>query len=578
MSRFHLSRTQLGLIFALLLVGLLVAGWLLSMRQLTPAADADAPDASAETLADGPHQGQLLGRDQPLQLEVLEQAQGHGKLQLRFYALQQGRALEAPARLAASWTRFGQTHDLRLQAEAEGWLGLPALDEPHSFVLTARLTYQGQTYSYRWERSENRLSLTPEQLRENHIGFAVAGPHTLSDTVELPGRIAVNQERYVHVTPRISGVVTKVYKHLGESVRRGEVLAVLESRELGDLRLDYLTAAQQLRQAQQRYALEQNFFNASQQLLAGLRRGEDSDSLHARLLDTAIGSDRQSLIEARSRYRLARETLRREERLRPSHATSEADYDAARQQFVAAEAGYLATGEEVARQRRLSLLERRQDVERLSPARDMARKQLELLGLPADSESTRYELRAPMSGSVLSQHIAVGEALAAGSDVFVLADLSEVWAEMMIPELRLDAVKLHQGVEVVSQTGRYRSVGTISHLGALVDEASRTAEAHAVVTNAAGVWKPGMFVSIRLQTNPYRVPLAVKPGAIQTLEGGPVVFVRDGEALQATPVTLGRSSPEWVEIRSGLRPGQSYVAANSFLLRAELEKALAAED
>lgn len=579
-----MSRFQWILVSIILAVGLLTGVVLLSMDSLTPVQSAEEHEEGSneeeghDHSAEGPHEGVLLGEaDQPVKLEVIAGEKGKGKLQLSFYAIDaQNKTLEPQQiQLQASWKRLGKSHALVFKAQEQAWIAQALIDEPHSFELAAKLTVAGKTYDYHWENHENRLELSAEELGESNVRFAKTGPRTLSETLELPGKIAVDQDRYVHLTPRISGIVTAVYTHLGEAVAKGELMAVIESRELGDLRLDYLQASQRYDQARKRYELEQGFFNNTARLIRALQRGDNIETLHRELLGQVIGTDRQTLIGAYSEFRLAHQTYVREQKLLPQQATSRAEFQRAEQAFIEARAGYQAAIEEAGRTRRLALLDREQEMQALAPAVEISRRKLQSLGLGTSGSSVRYELRSPINGTVITKHIAVGESLSADADAFLIADLSEVWAEMMIPESRLETVRLGQRVEVISQTGKYRTGGIVSHLGATVDEASRTAESHAEVLNPNRVWKPGMFVTIQLQSNPYRVPLAVPQSAVQSLEGENVVFVRDGEALQAVPVELGRRTQDWVEVREGLEPGMTYASSNSFLLKAEIEKSTA---
>lgn len=574
-----MSRFQWILISIILGIGLLASVLLLRVESLTPVQSREEQEnEKSGSGTEGPHRGVLVGEEQPIQLEVVAEPKGHGKLLLSFYALKIKELIRPEqVQLQANWKRLGQTHTLPLQPQEQAWVSQSLIDEPHSFVLNAKLTIQGKSYDYHWEKYENRLELSKEQLQESKITFAQAGPRTMSDTLELPGKIAANQDRYVHITPRISGNVTHVYKHLGEYVRQGEVLAVLESRELGALRLDYFSANVRYQQARHIYILEHGFFQNTARLIAGLKRGDNIEQLHKQLLDLSIGANRESLVGAYADYHLARQTLAREKQLLTTQATSQAEYQQAEKVLQEARARYESTIEEISRQRRLSLLERQQEMQRVSPERMVARKKLQMMGLTPNSESMSFELRSPLRGRILSQHIAVGEALEATADTFVIADLNEVWAEMMIPESRINAVNLGQRVEVRSQTGQYQGSGIVRHLGTVVDENSRTAEAHAVLPNPNYIWKPGMFVTLQLQSNPYHVPLAVQESAIQTIEGESNVFVQDGEALQAVPVKLGRRGQGWVEVREGLVPGQGYAAQNSFFLKAELEKSNAVE-
>ena len=74
------------------------------------------------------------------------------------------------------------------------------------------------------------------------------------------------------------------------------------------------------------------------------------------------------------------------------------------------------------------------------------------------------------------------------------------------------------------------------------------------------------------------VPLAVATEAIQTFRDWQVVFVRYGDWFEARPLKLGRTDGQWVEVLSGLGPGERYAAANSFAIKAEIGKLGATHD
>lgn len=81
------------------------------------------------------------------------------------------------------------------------------------------------------EEHEEAIQLTPEVMAEFGIEVAEAGPGSLATYVDLPGEVVVNQDRLAHIVPRFPGIVKEVRKDLGEQVKSGEVLAVLEGNE-----------------------------------------------------------------------------------------------------------------------------------------------------------------------------------------------------------------------------------------------------------------------------------------------------------------------------------------------------------
>ncbi len=110
------------------------------------------------------------------------------------------------------------------------------------------------------EAHEEAIVLSPEQMKNNHISIAEAGPGKLSVQLALPGEVKLNADRLAHVVPRIPGVVREVFKNVGDEVKTGEVLAVLDSRELADLKAAYLAAQEREELARSTYEREKGLW------------------------------------------------------------------------------------------------------------------------------------------------------------------------------------------------------------------------------------------------------------------------------------------------------------------------------
>jgi len=104
------------------------------------------------------------------------------------------------------------------------------------------------------------VRLSPQQVKQFGIETAAAGPGRLQIEITLPGEVALNADRIAHVVPRVPGVVREVRKNLGERVRRGEIMAVLESRELADSRAALLAAREHVMLAQSNFDREERLW------------------------------------------------------------------------------------------------------------------------------------------------------------------------------------------------------------------------------------------------------------------------------------------------------------------------------
>ena len=112
----------------------------------------------------------------------------------------------------------------------------------------------------------------------------------------------------------------------------------------------------------------------------------------------------------------------------------------------------------------------------------------------------------------------------------------------------------------------------------LLDRETRNARVIASLPNPDHRWKPGTFVTAEIPLGDEGSKVIVPRKSLQTIKGKPTLFVRNGDGFEAREVrapaarmmTTSRSS-------SGVAPGEIYAAANTFVLKAELEKAEASE-
>jgi len=341
---------------------------------------------------------------------------------------------------------------------------------------------------------ERLVKLTDEQVKASGITVQAAGPAKLQSAAQFQGEIRFNEDRTAHVVPRLAGVAEKVPANLGEPVRQGQVLAVIASAALSELRSELL-AAQRRRDA-------------------------------------------------------ARVTFEREKKLWQDRISAEQDY-----------------------------LQAQTALQEADIAVDNARQKLAAVGAGGASGGlNRFELRAPFDGTVVEKHLTLGEAVKEDASIFTISDLRTVWAEFSVAPRDLATVRVGQRVIVSSTAFDSKVPGTISYVGALLGEQTRTARARVSLTNPEGAWRPGLFVTVSVLGEDQQVPLSVSAEAIQTIEGQSMVFKSVPEGFEASPVKTGRSDGKTVEILGGLAAGDRLAASNTFVLKSELGKAGAAHE
>ena len=265
----------------------------------------------------------------------------------------------------------------------------------------------------------------------------------------------------------------------------------------------------------------------------------------------SLADQRSELMAAQKRLALARTTYEREKKLWQEKISPEQDYLQARQAMQEAEI----------------------DVQ-------SARQKLSAIGGNAGNGSnlTRYEVRSPIDGVVTDKQIAVGQVVSENSSIFMVADLSTVWAELTVYAKDLPTIRTGQQVTVKATAFDAEATGTVSYIGSLVGAQARTTTARVVLPNPEGLWRPGLPVNVEVVSEETSVPLAVAEEGLQSLNDWTVVFARYGENFEARPLKLGRRDGRYAEVLEGLLPGEKYAAHNSFLIKAELGKASASHD
>lgn len=169
-------------------------------------------------------------------------------------------------------------------------------------------------------------------------------------------------------------------------------------------------------------------------------------------------------------------------------------------------------------------------------------------------------VRAPFSGYASLRRISVGAVVSAGTEIATISDTSQIKLDFAIPETLLSVVRLGQPIEArASAFPDTPFRGTVRAIDPVVDPATRSATLRAILPNSDGRLKPGMLLTVVIESRP-RTSVAAPELAI-LLEGdsrfvysiGP-----DGKARRI-PVRTGGRSGNMVEIIEGLKPGQKIV-------------------
>ena len=179
-------------------------------------------------------------------------------------------------------------------------------------------------------------------------------------------------------------------------------------------------------------------------------------------------------------------------------------------------------------------------------------------------------LYSPATGVVTDKKVTQGQAVQAGTEIYVVADLSSVWVDAQVRESDATDLRVGSGADLEFATYPGRTYkGRVTFLYPTMAEQTRSLRARIAIANADGRLKPGMYATVRL-SSPTRSALTVPRSAVLQTGERAVVFVdQGGGALRPMDVVTGRTAGEYVEVLSGLAPGQRVVTSAQFLLDSE---------
>lgn len=203
----------------------------------------------------------------------------------------------------------------------------------------------------------------------------------------------------------------------------------------------------------------------------------------------------------------------------------------------------------------------------------------EVLAVIESNESlASYEIKALNAGTIIQKHATIGEVVPENTEVFVVADLDNLWVDMNVYPKDLPYVQVGQEVVISGQAKGLQANTKISYVGPIVSEHTRTALTRAILQNKDGKWRAGMFVTAKVSVEKVEVGIKVPKVSLQNIEGKESVFVQRAEGFEAVAVVRGREDQDFVEILDGLKVGDKVVSQGAFMLKAEKGKSEAEHD
>ena len=374
--------------------------------------------------------------------------------------------------------------------------------------------------------------------------------------IKTTGQIETLPNKQAEVTAPIPGIVTELLVKPGDYVKANQPVAVLAAPELVELGV----ASQEkkaegqadLQQAQADLSLAQQNYQRYLQITAAEIAEAESQQAFAqerydkdRVLATQGALPRRQALESQTQLAQAKAEL--------TKANSRREVIEAQAQVRRAQSAV-----EVANSRI-----------RLSSTAYQTR--LSQLGNRANAKGL-VVVSSPISGRIADREVSLGQSFEdAGGKLMTVVNDSQVFATANIYEKDLNLVKAGQEVSVKIASLPNRTFnGKITVIGSVVEGGTRVVPVKAELNNPGGQLKPGMFAQLEVLTNQTSKDILVIPSAsVVEANGKQLVYIQNGNGYQTTEVTLGQTSGDLVEVKSGLFEGDSLVTQRAPQLYAQ---------
>jgi membrane fusion protein, heavy metal efflux system len=401
-----------------------------------------------------------------------------------------------------------------------------------------------------FERAARALALVPRpennsrcRLHQHRIQFAsieavekvgldvdVVRRRPIIEAVMANGEVVYDETRVAHLSSRVPGTIWRVERKVGEHVAKGDLLALVDSSEVGQAKSELLKSLADAR-------LKQQLFD---RIMPFSRRGAVPERT---LIESQTANP-----EARIRLQAARQSL------------MNLGFPFRLEEFSKLETDEIA--------RRIQFLGLKP--EELS----------HFGGLPATSNL--IPVRSPLAGVVVRCHVVEGEVVDPKTTLFAISDTSRLWLTLNVRQEDAKYLKLGQRVLFRPSDSKEEPEirGELSWISTAADEQTRTVKVRVDLPNADGRLKANTFGTGRIVLRTEPNAIVVPSEAVHWDGSCYVVFVRDKHYLEpkapkffhVRSVRPGVKQKDSTEIIAGLLPGEVIATKNSVVLEAQLLK------
>jgi membrane fusion protein, heavy metal efflux system len=234
------------------------------------------------------------------------------------------------------------------------------------------------------QAGDGSVRLSKEQQQAIGLRTATITSEPSFETLTAPGKIAPNEVQYAYITPRAPGVVRSVVAHVGQDVKAGDLLATIDSPQVGEARLELYTRLQTLEIARSQADWQSTIYRNTVDLLDRLRRSETPDEIHDAFKDRAVGENREKLMTAYAQFRLASAKIDRNRELHEQKLITPKRFEEVVADYQVARATYHGLMDQMGYEVRLANTRALQALKQAETSVRAAREHLRILGVKSD--------------------------------------------------------------------------------------------------------------------------------------------------------------------------------------------------
>jgi multidrug efflux pump subunit AcrA (membrane-fusion protein) len=368
-----------------------------------------------------------------------------------------------------------------------------------------------------------------EAVNKAGVDVTLVDRQPTSESVSANGRITYDQTRFASLSSRLPGTVWRVERNVGDRVRAGEILALVDAVEVGRAKTELVQALTQ-------------------------------EELQSKVVSRLDSLSSEGVVPGRQAQ------------------TAQAEYAQARARLLNARQTLANLGLPV-------------DIEQLRGlSNETLAEHLRLLGLPEsvarhlspdETTANLLPLKAPLDGIVVDRQVVAGEVVDISRVLFQLTDTSRMWLTLSVPLEEAGKLALGQQVRFRPDGSQGEVAGKLVWISTAADQQTRMVMVRAELPNPSEQLRNETFGTGRIILREEQGAIVVANEAIHWEGCCHVVFVRDKgyfdkpdgpKVFYVRSVRLGTRTEKVTEIIAGLLPGEVVATHGSDVLRAELLK------